>query len=463
MLTTPPPRQDFGGSQHWMSVLADQLPEGSLLNRILKGLGNYGSQHAYMLMGMGAGLAGSQSWGQCLNRAFTNALPAMRMDVQQNNQNATVNALVQRGVPPTLAMSMATNPAMMQQLLPQVFGARQLKWGKVGTDMLNNDQMGWIDEVGGRTYDSSGRLIGAVGSAMPGGVPGAGMQVLAKGVNAYNSDLPAEQYLAQFSPEMQAAINARLTGQDMTTGNPRQKGIGQAAKTFAETYAAKAGIPYSDALYQQQKDMIAGFGKSTNNSFGGQRVNGNTALSHLGTLSDLMVQMQNYGFGVGTPVAHFINSLKNSASDERASLANAYEDALDKYVKEVEKYYSGSGTGGVAEREAARERLNSSKTPAEFAQILRTEGDLFRGKLKNLEQNSDDMLRGHENAQRLVGSMIKPEGKEGIDKIERNIQVLRGKAPRQEQQTAPPTPITATNPRTGERIQLINGQWVPLR
>jgi hypothetical protein len=123
---TPPPRQDIGVPRERFpgGVFPNGVfPEGSILDRMLKSLGDWRDQNRLTLMAMGGGLAGSQSWGQGLGRAFTAAAPAQMADIQQNRQNQTALALQQKyGLSAPLALAAATNPATMTAILQKQLG-----------------------------------------------------------------------------------------------------------------------------------------------------------------------------------------------------------------------------------------------------------------------------------------------------------------------------------------------------
>jgi hypothetical protein len=50
-------------------------------------------------------------------------------------------------------------------------------------------------------------------------------EFLAPGVQAYDHTLVGDDYLKQFGPEVQGAVQAYMRGGVMPTGNPRNQGI----------------------------------------------------------------------------------------------------------------------------------------------------------------------------------------------------------------------------------------------
>ena len=88
--------------------------------------GNWIAHNRNTLMALGAGMAGAQNLGQGLSRGMGAAIPAMQTDQRQQIMNQTAQALMKRGLPQDVALAAATNPAIMQQLIPSLFGGRKL-------------------------------------------------------------------------------------------------------------------------------------------------------------------------------------------------------------------------------------------------------------------------------------------------------------------------------------------------
>jgi hypothetical protein len=119
-----------------ISAPPSTVPDSSLLGRLFKGVGDaakgfddWRKDNRYTLMALGAGMAGAQNLGQGLNRGMTMAVPAMEAGIKQQQLNQSIPVLrdrlmKQNGMSATeatqTAMAAATNPAIMQQLLPSV-------------------------------------------------------------------------------------------------------------------------------------------------------------------------------------------------------------------------------------------------------------------------------------------------------------------------------------------------------
>lgn len=416
--------------------------------------------NAPMLMAMGGGFAGAPSFGSGLQRGFSAAAPQAALlrkeQLTQDYQNQTVRALVAKGIPPDMALAAATNPEILKQLIPQAFGAKQRKFTQIGEGMAGDKQYGFVDEASGKVYGLDGKEIGSGGEGV--GTSAGGDTLLAKGVKQYNSDLKGPEYLAQFSPEMQAAIRARQAGDKMPTSNPRMKGFNTKVDEFARKYGEDIGEPINDASYTQKRNLIGEFGKGTPSSLGGQRNSGGTAVGHLETLAKDITQLKNWSLpgGVLPDVASMINWVRTHGTEEQKAKVNAVNNDLDRYVAEVAKFYSGSSGGGVYEREAARQRFNTNKTPAEFAAAISSERDLFHSKLMQLQEQADSVLGEHRK--RLVGDIIQPHAKESFDKLQEHLDVLRGNKPSPSGGTLASAPAMAPgkyvfDPATGQMVK----------
>lgn len=142
-------------------------------------------------------------------------------------QGAVRQALTAAGVPDAVAAAAAMNPEVLKTVVPQLYTKPQphkLKdaFGNERIVFANPDKQTVTDPAGGG-----------------GGAPTGATNWFAPGVTRYEPALPADAYLAQFSPAMQDAIKAQVaagTGE----GDHRRIAIANAAKRFARVYAQRA-------------------------------------------------------------------------------------------------------------------------------------------------------------------------------------------------------------------------------
>jgi hypothetical protein len=139
-------------------------------------------------------------------------------------QGAVHQALAAAGVPDAVAAAAAMNPEVLKTVAPQLYAKPQPHKLR---DALGNERIVFANPDKQTVTDPAGP-----------GAASLGVGLLAPGVTKFDSDLPADAYLAQFSPEMQAAIKAHVAS-GVGEWDPRRIAIANAAKTFAERYARK--------------------------------------------------------------------------------------------------------------------------------------------------------------------------------------------------------------------------------
>jgi hypothetical protein len=392
------PQQDIG----LRSPYDGFFQKGSLLDKVFSGLGSFRDQNRLTLLAMAGGLAGSQSWGQGLGRAFTAAVPAQMADIQQNRQNQTIDALTRKGYSLADARAAVANPAIMNQIVPMAFGAKQWQITDIGHDPLTGQAIkGWVNPVTLEARTLTGQPLGGP-NAVQGAAGVGGSSFLAPGVQTYNPNLVGEDYLKQFGPEVQGAVQAYMRGGVMPTGNPRNQGIATLAKTIAQKYANDMGQPdlADDTNYPARRQMRSDLSKDTPGSIGGQLTFGGTSLGHLGDVAEKTANLNNAnGFGI-TPLARWANTLRGQTTDQAAKVNDA-QSAVQHYGQEITKFYTGS-PGGEAERMRFLNTMDTAKSPKEIAGAIRAERDLIPDRLRQIGKQIADRL-GPEEAQKQMG------------------------------------------------------------
>lgn len=364
--------------------------------------------------------------------------------MQQQNLKAQYDALVPT-LGPQKAMLAVMNPEAGKVLLEQALSQKE-KWGEIGSDSFGNKTMGWINE---RDQTINGKEMGAGGGVDTGGA-GGGTGFLAPGVKQIDSSLQGQDYLKQFSPEVQAAVQNYVDGKSTPTGNPR-KGFTQTVKMIAQKYGADQGLSVDDASFAARKQMRTQLSSSAPSTLGGQINIGNTAAGHLADLTERALALGNVDIGLAGP-SHVINEVRGWTSAQSAKM-ESLKGAAQHYGQEITKFYAGS-PGGVAERDRFIESVNGAKTPQELAGILSTEGELMRARLDALSGQIKGVL-GDEGLKQYP--VLRPDGQAALTKVEENVGKLKGG-----QSAAAPAVqegATATNPKTGQKITFTNGKW----
>lgn len=418
-------------------------PAPSTGSRFLSGLSNALNNNSSTLLALGAGFAGAPSFGTGMSRAFAAAGPAAALDrantMKQSGIRATYASLVARGVPPAEALAAVYNPDVMKATAAKYFETKPRTSVKLGTDMAGVDIMGSFDPNTGKYFNLAGEEVrpntdggGGVASNVPGG-----MRVLAEGVTGYNPDLPGDQYLEQFGPEVKAAIKSYVSGDTTPTGNPRMKSLATNIKLWAQTYGDKTGIPVSDATFSARRSFRTQLGSGSASAVGGQVKAFNQGIEHAAGLAEKLEKLDNSsGFGIPA-VASGINTVRQATSTKQASIAAEAAALGQTLAGEVGKLFSGSQGGGVHERELTRKRFDTVKSPAEMAGALEATIETMEGGLRALEQRRDEVM-GPNSGIEFVGKQTQ----EKIAKIRETVARLKGEAP-----------ATASAPSGAPRLQ----------
>jgi hypothetical protein len=320
-------------------------------------------------------------------------------------------------------MSALSNPKLLEQLTAEYLTTRKSEI-KTVKGPFGEEHLVGVDPYTLKTTSIEGGAGGAAGGQ-------GGFSLLAPGVTALDPSKTGDEYLGQFSPEVQAAAKSYIRGDVMPTGNARNNGIANQAKIIAQTYGQQTGTPVSDALYSQRRKYRMELGSNTPSSAGGQGKAFSQALEHFASAADAAEALHNSG-GLGiTDIAHGINRL-GAHSTAQADKINKMQGIIQQGAGEVGKLFSGSQGGGVHEREATRSRFSGVASPPELAGAFEGTLETLEGGLQALENRRDQNLGpGAGDDVKFLG----PREQQKIDHIREVIARLRG-----QQGAAAPTP-----------------------
>jgi ElaB/YqjD/DUF883 family membrane-anchored ribosome-binding protein len=328
---------------------APQPQEPSFLSKI----GDKLNQNSNLLIGMGAGLAGAPSIGTGISRGLTGASAGSQLDVKQAMQQGaigpTYKALVSAGVPPQQALAAVYNPTILKSVTENYLGERKSTVEHVKSKDAFGNETDRLVSV--NPYDNTSKEIATPGAQAANSASGASF---APGVTSDNFDHTkvGDEYLGQFSPEVQSGVKAYLRGDALPTG--RQQ-LAQTIKMVAQKYGDDIGVPANDQAYFQRKSFATSLG-DTKSGVGLQAKGFQQGLNHAVDLSDKLVEMKNWN-GLGLePVADWSNYVRNltTAQQDKVRGLTADSQALS---GEVGKLYSGQSGGGVHERATTQQLL----------------------------------------------------------------------------------------------------------
>lgn len=411
-------------------------------------IGNFLRDNSNTLLAIGAGFGGAPNIGQALSRTAAAAIPASQADIKNrttlSSQSSTYRALIDAGVPPNQALGAIGNPTLMKTLIDSYIGDRKNEIKEVSsTDELGNKVTRLISI---NPYSNEVKELTA-----PGAKEGEGgftsNKMLAPGVAKYDPTKVGEDYLTQFSPTIQASVKDYLAGRTGMTG---RQGDLQTIKRIAQKYGNDIGMPADDNLISQRKvwgNSLA----DTKSGIGLQAKGFQQGLQHMSALSDKLVKLGNVSGVSGIEgEANFENWFKNLSTKDKAILAGVATDS-QALAGEVGKLYSGSQGGGVHERKATMDRFSAPNMSGPVAAgSLEAQMELMEGGLHPLISRRDQLFP---NGDAPRGSEFLGAGeKAAMEKIKRNIAILRGEAPATAAAAAPPPGRYRYDANTGSMV-----------
>ncbi len=139
---------------------------------------------------------------------------------------------------------------------------------------------------------------------------------------------------------------------------------------------------------------------------------GNTAIQHLGHLSDEAEKLGNFDSGI--PGNNYVNQAKNAIAKSAGGgvAATNFDSIRNKYIEEATKFYRGTG-GNEADLQRDIEALNSAQSPTQLRDVIKTQAELMLSKVNALQE------RWKHGMGPMVGEfpIIHPESQAALDRI----------------------------------------------
>jgi len=226
------------------------------------------------------------------------------------------------------------------------------KIGVIGRDEFGNPKYGWVSgEKVGSEIEPTGATV------RPGG--------------ADTSGLHYQDYLDTMDPQRADRIKAIAEGREQLPQGRYMEPIRQAVTQYDPNFS------------QQRFKVREEFANTGQTHAGGQIMFGNTALGHLGELSDDAHRLGNTGFRAWNWVKqHGKQALPGGGNPN----LDAFEATKDRFIEEATKFYRGTG-GTEADIQRAINRLSSASTPQELDAVIAKEAKLFESKISSLENH----------------------------------------------------------------------------
>lgn len=300
---------------------------------------------------------------------------------------------------------------------------------------------------------AGGAPAGAGGQGAPAGAGGpapaigpAGSQFYAKGVTdqTFDRTKTGDDYLAQFSPEVQADIKNRIQGQaagGFSRGKPE---VIQHIQMAAEKYAADMGIPMDPATLGQRMQYAKALTSNSPTTAGGKARALHQGLDHFVEMADALEDLHLSGAPIEA-AAKGVNWVKSLSSEQQAKIAHA-QFVGQRLAGEMGTLTSASG-GGVGERQHTADLIsNSLMSRQKAAGSLQGVIDIMQGGIDALEGQRDGLFPpGVLEAPRGSAFMTDKEQKQ-LEHIREVMQRLQTGAPRPSAGGAAAAPAGSAGP-----------------
>jgi hypothetical protein len=286
--------------------------------------------------------------------------------------NQTYQALIAKGVAPDMAKAAVLNPVLGQQVMSQAFKLPEL--ADVGTDRWGNPIKGWANPV---TQSIAPATIS--GSGQGGPLDGVGtMQGVANLIqNARQLGIQPIDALRKADPTTAGDVQAMIEGRTPISArsSKQQDMLMSLARMIDPSFDAG-----TFAARQKLRTEFTADGKD------GQTIeSAGQAIQHLHELSDMGQALHNVG-GMG-PLNAAVNwtqrGWRGLTQDQRTASFNEMKLLA---LKEVDKFYSGSGGGSAAEREELNDNINSASSPQQINGVIAHLTEAMGGKLAELDR-----------------------------------------------------------------------------
>lgn len=257
-----------------------------------------------------------------------------------------------------------------------------------------------------------------------------------------------DEFLKTLNPAMANQIKAIAEGrQAPPTSMAMRSPMGQALMAGVAQYDPSFDATNYAARSKTRNAFTAGKEGQTINAI-------NTAIGHAGSLMDAADALDNTSFPL---VNQGLNAFRSATGDPRVQQFNVARDAL---AGEITKAFRGS-SGSEKDIQEIQQNLSSASSPDQLRAAVQQATHLLGSKVSSLGNQYQAAFGANSQPNLLdpkAQAVLKKLSSKGIDLGELGTDegVSSGAPAAQAAPTA-----TATGPN-GQKIGLINGQWVPL-
>lgn len=229
---------------------------------------------------------------------------------------------------------------------------------QIGEDQFGNKLFGTVDQRTGQITPIASPA--ASGSGGP-------------GVGGVDPNLHGPDYLATLNPAIASQVKALAEGRaQFPSGMGANSPMAQRLRAAVLQYDPNFDMANANARYKTRNDFASGNAATTITA-------GNTAIQHLGELSDAAEKLGN----TNVPI---INAVKNYAFKESGGgiPLTQFNNIISKYVEEATKFYRGTG-GNESDIERDIKNLSPNMSPAQLRAAIQAQIELLQGKVTALQ------------------------------------------------------------------------------
>lgn len=329
-----------------------------------KGLADALREASPSMIALGSGLA-SGDWSTAATLAAARNKRAEDLALQGQQGNVTARLLASKGASPQeIAAAAAGGPDVLKALVAQYVGKDKFKVVQTGendrgrkTFQLMNEQDGTFKKIPGATVEGDNASDAAAAAGITG-----------------------DNFLQTVPNAQDRSLIKQLTQYDLDPGKLSARG-GNRERLLA--LAEQYDPDYKAALYAPRAAALKEFTSGGQTSPAAIITNGNTAIQHLGRMSELADKLG------GVNKAWILNGAINWANVTLEDLKNnpdlaRYKGAQDRFVEEATKFYRGVG-GNKADIDRALAILKPGQSPEARQAAIQEQAELMQSKINALQ------------------------------------------------------------------------------
>lgn len=368
------------------------VAEPSLMDKISAGAKGI----APAMLGIGAALSGD---GGATTRAILKEQNDLALTGASNN--ATAKALALKGVPAEDIQAAMRSPDLMKALISQNYGKDKLQVVTIGTNRQGQEIKGLFNSTTGETKPLLGGTLGQP----------------SKSEIAADAGITGEDFFKTIDNAQDRSLVKQLTQYDLDPAKLSAKG-GNRERLLA--LAGQYDPDFKAALYAPRAAALKEFTSGGANSPASIITNGNTAIQHLGRMSELAAKLG------GVNKAWILNGVINWANIKAEDMKNnpdlaRYKGAEDRFVEEATKFYRGVG-GNKADIDRALNILKPDQSPEARQAAIQEQAELMQSKVNALQDRYKSAVgpSGWKKAIGMAGAefpIVQQKSAEELDKI----------------------------------------------